>query len=119
MKVIVAGTIIMVLILTSVLWAKGVPKSSLAFNVKEANRIRCRISPSDLGGWNLTVLAQNSHKHLIMDFLYSVRKHMKASMQDCRTWMKAVKEAKKEAWTKHTTHVNTQDPPKAKPTHGK
>lgn len=117
MKVVVAGTVIMVLTLSSVLWGKGVgvSKSSLQFDATKAAHIRCRISPSNLGGWNLKVVAQDSKGHQIFGYLYSVRKHIKTSMQDCTAWMKAVKEQRKSSSSQHAAHFNRTDPPKTKP----
>lgn len=101
MKFFTAMTVIAVLTISSGLWARGNPKGSLAFNGKEAAKIHCFIKKTNLGPWGLTVTAENSSKHRIFDFLYSVHPSMKGAMTDCKAWMKAAeKKIKAEKKTK-------------------
>ncbi len=97
MKVCKKAVIVMVLAFSSVLWAQGVSKASLNFAVNKAATLRCRIRQSSHGPWLLTVLARNTSRHIIFNYLYSVRPDVKKSMKECQAWMKAVKKKQKVA----------------------
>ena len=112
MRVIVAGTAIMVLMLSSVLWGKGVSKSSLDFAVMDSARLRCNIHQSSVGAWYLRVMAEDANKNSIFDYLYSVRRDLKTSKRDCKAWLKAVNAQRDSIWAQEFAHVG--DLPKAK-----
>ncbi len=95
MKVCKAAVVIMVLAFSSVLWAQGVSKASLNFSVNKAATLRCRISQTTAGPWHLTLLAMNASRHIIFNYLYSVRTNVKKSMNECHSWMTAVKKKQK------------------------
>lgn len=92
MKVLGATVGSMILMTSSVLWGKGVPKASLAFPVTKAAKLYCHIKQTKFGLWNLDVAAKNLEKHTIFDYLYSIHDDVSDSMKDCSTWMKAAKQ---------------------------
>lgn len=119
MKALGGAMVIMVLMLPSVLWGKGVSRSSLDFAVKKSVKLRCDIDQHSHGPWYLRVIAENSNKRSIFSFLYSVRKDLKASKQDCEAWIKAVNKQRDRSWAQQTAHVNGTDSPRTKHRHGK
>lgn len=119
MKVLGVTMVIMVLTLPSVLWGKGVSKSSLDFAVKDSVKLRCEIDQHNHGPWYLRVVAEDSNKHSIFSYLYSVRKDVKASKQDCKAWIKAVNKQRDRSWAQLTAHLNRTDLPRTKHTPGK
>lgn len=119
MKVIVTGILIMVLTLSSGLWAKRVPKSSLNFETGKVAKLRCDITQTQRGSWHLRVVAKNSSMHPIFDFLYSVRKHLNAAQKDCSAWISAVNKKKAHSLVDQTAHLKVSDLPESKSSTGK
>lgn len=97
MQVCKTAVVVMALTFSSVLWAQGVSKGSLAFAVNKATTLRCRITRTTAGPWHLTVLARDASRHIIFNYLYSVRQNVKKSMNECHAWMTAVKKKQKVA----------------------
>lgn len=114
MKVVLAGTVIWILTLSPLLWGKGVSKSSLNFAVNKSAKLHCNIKQSSRGPWYLRVVAEDSNNHPLFNYLYSVRKNIKNSMQDCNAWLKAVKKHMKSSGTLQLTHIDGTHSPKTK-----